>query len=78
MPKPLEMPGSKGKGSRKSHVESISYDPTTRRMVIEFASGSRYAYPDVSPEDHAEFAAADSLGSHLHNHIKPKYKGVKQ
>lgn len=63
-----------------STISHIGYDAEKRVMSIQFKSGAKpvYDYADVEPEDHARLMTAESIGSHLHHHIKPKYRGVKR
>lgn len=41
-------------------------------LVVRFKSNPKcdYCYPDVTPEEHAAFMAADSKGSHHHRTFK--------
>lgn len=63
-----------------STISHIGYDAEKRVMSIKFKSKGEptYDYADVEPEDHARLLTAESVGSHLHHHIKPKYRGVKR
>lgn len=67
---------------KSSAIASVGYNPHTRVMQIEMQpsapgkTGKVYDYPSVTPEDHAEFMAAPSMGKHLASKIKPKYSAA--
>mgnify|MGYP000361362185 FL=1 len=56
-----------------NQVGAVGYDPATQTLAVTFArgAGAIYHYPNVSPEVHAEFMAAESKGSFFGQHIKP-------
>ena len=56
-----------------SQVESIGYDPETKTLAVRSTRGpgAIYHYTDVSPEAHAAFVFADSIGTYFGEHIKP-------
>ena len=60
-----------------SNITAIGYDPEKQLMEVHFKNGTRYRYAKVSPEDHEKFAAADSIGTHFHQHIRARFEGVK-
>lgn len=54
-----------------SQIASIGYDQATKTLAILFArGGSLYQYPDVEPEVHAAFIAAESVGKYFGAHLK--------
>ena len=55
-----------------NQVGSIGYDPARKVLAATFARGPGhvYHYPDVSPETHAAFMAAESKGTFFGQHIK--------
>jgi len=55
-----------------SQVAAIGYDPATKTLACQFTrgTGAIYHYPDVSPEQHAAFIGAESIGTHFGQHIK--------
>lgn len=55
-----------------NQVAAIGYDPATQTLAVTFTRGpgNVYHYPDVSPELHAEFVAAESIGSFFGQRIK--------
>jgi hypothetical protein len=52
---------------------SVGYDPVTRTLEIEFASGGVYQYSDVPPEVFEELLVADSPGRYFHARIRARY-----
>lgn len=60
-----------------STIKAIQYDEKTRTMDVTFKSGGTYRYHGVDPEHHDAFRKAESLGSHLHKHIKPNHRAEK-
>jgi KTSC domain len=56
-----------------SSVASIGYAPEQRMLELEFRqSGEVYQYFDVPAEEHAAFLAADSKGTYVNLHFKPR------
>jgi len=55
-----------------NQVAAIGYDPATKTLAVTFTrgAGAIYHYPNVEPEVHAEFLAAESIGSFFGKHIK--------
>jgi hypothetical protein len=55
-----------------SQVKAVGYDPATKTLAVTFnrGQGAIYHYPDVSPELHAQFLAAESMGRFHGEHIK--------
>lgn len=54
-----------------SQIASVGYDQATKTLAILFArGGSLYQYPDVEPEVHAAFIAAESVGKYFGAHLK--------
>lgn len=51
----------------ESHkVAARGYDPITQTMAVTFKTGNAvYHYPNVSPEQYAEFVGAESVGKHF-------------
>jgi hypothetical protein len=67
-----------------SQVKAIGYDPATQTLACTFTRGPGhiYHYPNVTPEQHAAFVGAESIGTHFGKHIKPlafkKYRAPAQ
>ena len=55
-----------------SNIKAIGYDAASKTLRVDFRSGSSYDYTNVSPEEHADFMAADSKGKHFHKHFRGK------
>jgi hypothetical protein len=54
-----------------NQVAAVGYDPETQTLAVQFTSGTAtYCYPNVSPETHAAFIGADSIGKFFGQHIK--------
>lgn len=60
-----------------SHVAAIGYDPETRKLEVGYKDGSVYHYHNVSPERHAALMSSNSIGKHLHHHIKLNHRTTK-
>lgn len=56
-----------------SNVESVGYDPESQELEVKFKNGGTYVYDRVPPEKHVALMQASSVGSHLHQHIKPHH-----
>ncbi|KAF1046372.1 MAG: hypothetical protein GAK35_01057 [Herbaspirillum frisingense] len=61
-------------------VQAIGYDADTKTLAVTFTRGSAiYHYPNVEPELHEQFLAAESIGTFFGTHIKElpfkKYRG---
>lgn len=59
-----------------SALRSLGYDAQTCMLEVEFESTDVYRYLDVDPADVEALLAAESMGSHLNEHIKPRYHYV--
>lgn len=59
---------------KSSQIASVGYDATTKTMEIKFKTGGHYSYPGVTPDVHAKFMAAESIGKHFSQHIRGKYE----
>lgn len=55
-----------------NQVAAIGYDPATKTLAVTFTrgAGAIYHYPNVEPEVHADFLAAESIGTFFSKHIK--------
>lgn len=56
-----------------SNVSEIGYNPETKVLSVRFSKGGLYHYSNVAPEKYEALRKADSIGSHLHQHIKPHH-----
>lgn len=57
---------------QSNQVKAIGYDAATKTLAVTFAHGpgTEYQYPNVEPELHAEFIAAESIGTFFGKRIK--------
>ncbi len=66
-PKPITMSGVKS-----SQIAEIGHDGDT--LAVRFKHGGTYHYHGVSADEYEKLKRAESIGSYLHKHIKPKFK----
>ena len=57
---------------KSGQISEIGHSGDT--LAVTFVNGGTYHYHGVSAAQFAELQKAESLGSHLHKHIKPKCK----
>jgi hypothetical protein len=50
---------------KSSSLKSVGYDPATKALEIEFASGQVYRYADVPAESFADLMSAASIGRQM-------------
>ena len=55
---------------KSSQVEGVGYDQASQTLAVKFSNGGSYHYHDVSQQMYDDLCKADSIGSHLHKHIK--------
>jgi len=60
-----------------SNVHSVGYDPESQTMRVAFHNGATHDYSEVPPETHAALMASDSVGAHLHKHVKSAHSSVR-
>lgn len=59
-------------------IASIKFTGLNKgEMFVTFTSGVEVVYENVTREDYADFASAQSLGGHFNKHIRPKYTSVR-
>ena len=65
--------------TRSKQVAAIGRDASSKTTAIRYRGGAPYDYHyhDVEQADHDRFIAAQSLGSHLHQHFKGKVRFTK-
>ena len=56
-----------------STIEAVGYDGETKTMTVHFKNGGKYKYHDVPEAAYNELLAADSVGKHLHKHVRGKF-----
>jgi len=54
-------------------IRRFMYVPDTGELTIEFVTGRRYVYSDVSEEDVQAFRAAFSKGTHFNRYIRDRF-----
>lgn len=54
-------------------ISWIRYHPDSRRLLVGFRSGRRYAYEDVPAEVHAALRTAASRGAYFNEYIRDRY-----
>ena len=60
-----------------SQIDSIGHDAASNTLAVKFKQGGTYHYHGVSAAQFTELQKSKSMGSHLHQHIKPKCKCTK-
>lgn len=57
---------------KSNQIACIGYDATRRTLSVQFTrgTGAEYHYPNVAPETHDAFMAAESKGKFFGEHIK--------
>lgn len=58
---------------KSSNLKAVAYDPAKQEMAVDFGGPGIYVYSGVTPEHHAKFVGADSLGKHFHSNIRGKF-----
>jgi len=58
-------------------IVSAGYDPTTKKLDLEYVSGGVYRYVDVPPTVYAQFLAAESKGGFANTVIKKRYRFIR-
>lgn len=53
-----------------SNIAAIGYDLAHTELAVQFKNGKTFYYLEVSPEEHAELMAAESVGKHFNQFIK--------
>lgn len=54
-----------------SKLAAVGYDSATRTLAVTFKTGNAlYCYPGVTPEQHAAFVGAESVGKHFIAHYQ--------
>jgi UbiD family decarboxylase len=55
----------------QAFIAAVRYHATRRWLDVEYTNGGQYRYFDVPAEVHHEPRAAESIGTYLHQCIKP-------
>jgi hypothetical protein len=56
-----------------SSLSSVGYDAGSETLEVEFRNGGVYRYLEVPAEEWESLRAAESKGSYLNTHIKPRH-----
>jgi hypothetical protein len=54
-------------------IRRFLYVPDTSELTVEFVSGRRYLYSEVTEQDASAFRSAFSKGAHFNRHIRDKF-----
>ncbi len=60
-----------------SNIAAIAYIKEAGQLMVQFSSGSVYAYSDVPEQVYQDFLDASSKGKFFAEHIKGKYETEK-
>lgn len=55
---------------KSSAIKTVSYNPESRILRIEFTQGREYDYPDVPEIEFKNLIGAESVGKYYNQHIK--------
>ncbi|HEY1129167.1 MAG TPA: KTSC domain-containing protein [Roseateles sp.] len=54
-----------------SKLAAVGYDASTQTLAVTFKTGNAvYHYPNVSPQQYADFIGAESVGKHFIAHFQ--------
>ena len=62
---------------KSSNIRAVGYDHGSKTLTVEFNSGGKHRYENVSPETHAGMMASDSVGRYFHANIRNARKSSK-
>lgn len=62
---------------QSSNIESIGHDSENNVLHVKFKNGGTYTYQGVDTRKFLKLKGAESVGSHLHQEIKPNHKVTK-
>lgn len=60
-----------------TRVNSISYQPETRELFVEFKRGGTYKYLEVPEEVYIALANTESIGKTLNSSVIGKYQFIR-
>jgi hypothetical protein len=55
-------------------LQSVGYESKGQVLEVEFCSGARYRYFEVSAEEHQGLLSAESKGRYFNLHIRDQYR----
>jgi KTSC domain len=56
-----------------SSLSSVGYDAGSETLEVEFRNGGVYRYLEVPEDEWQSLQSAESKGSYLNTHIKPRH-----
>ena len=56
-----------------SSLSSVGYDAGSETLEVEFKNGGVYRYLEVPEDEWRSLQSAESKGSYLNTHIKPRH-----
>lgn len=60
--------------STSTCVNSVTYNPVTREMTIQFQQRGTYKYLDVPFDEYIEFETAGSRGTYFNLYVRDNYE----
>ena len=54
-------------------IRRFMYVPDTKELTVEFVTGRRYVYSEVSEDDVQAFRSAFAKGTHFNRHIRDRF-----
>ena len=61
-----------------SNIASVTFDPSTDTLTVEFTSGDIYDYLNVPSTVYRSLTESPSTGSFFYRHIRSVYPNVQQ
>jgi|APGre2960657373_1045057.scaffolds.fasta_scaffold14261_2 hypothetical protein len=58
---------------KSSNLSKVAYDKADKELYVEFKSGSKYSYIDVSNKKFESLLNAESKGTYFSTKIKPNH-----
>lgn len=65
------------KAVKSGNIKKIGYAPESKKLRVQFSSGSEYDYDDVSQKEFDSFVGAKSIGKHFFAKIRNMKKFTK-
>lgn len=56
-----------------SNIKKVGYDEEKKDLVVEFSSGTQYAYHNVPKEIYDNLFLAESVGKYVSANVKGKF-----
>jgi hypothetical protein len=58
---------------KSSNLARVAYDKKDKELYVEFKSGNKYSYINVSYKKYENLVYAESVGSYFSTKIKPNH-----